>query len=228
MGHIELASPVAHIWFLKSLPSRIGLMLDMTLRDIERVLYFEAFVVIDPGMTAADASASCSPTTSISKPSKSYGDELRRAAWAPKRSTSCCSCIDLEGRGDERLREEHRQTPAPRRSCKKLVEAPEADRGASSNSGNKPGVDGADRAAGVAARSAPAGAARRWPLRDLRSERSLPPRHQPQQPSEAPARAATRPTSSCATKSACCRKRSTRCSTTAAAAAPSPAPTSAR
>jgi len=52
MGHIELASPVAHIWFLKSLPSRIGLMLDMTLREIERVLYFEAFVVIEPGMTA--------------------------------------------------------------------------------------------------------------------------------------------------------------------------------
>src|SRR3972149_889355 len=51
MGHIDLASPVAHIWFLKSLPSRMGLMLDMTLRDIERVLYFEAYVVIDPGMT---------------------------------------------------------------------------------------------------------------------------------------------------------------------------------
>ncbi len=51
MGHIELASPVAHIWFLKSLPSRIGLLLDMTLRDIESVLYFEAFVVVDPGMT---------------------------------------------------------------------------------------------------------------------------------------------------------------------------------
>ena len=51
MGHIELASPTAHIWFLKSLPSRIGLMLDMTLRDIERILYFEAYVVIDPGMT---------------------------------------------------------------------------------------------------------------------------------------------------------------------------------
>ena len=51
MGHIELASPVAHIWFLKSLPSRIGLLLDMTLRDIERVLYFEAYVVIEPGMT---------------------------------------------------------------------------------------------------------------------------------------------------------------------------------
>ncbi len=51
MGHIELASPTAHIWFLKSLPSRIGLMLDMTLRDIERILYFEAYVVVDPGLT---------------------------------------------------------------------------------------------------------------------------------------------------------------------------------
>ena len=54
MGHIELASPVAHIWFLKSLPSRIGLLLDMTLRDIERVLYFESFVVIEPGTTALE------------------------------------------------------------------------------------------------------------------------------------------------------------------------------
>ena len=54
MGHIELASPTAHIWFLKSLPSRIGLMLDMTLRDIERVLYFESFVVTEPGMTTLE------------------------------------------------------------------------------------------------------------------------------------------------------------------------------
>jgi len=52
MGHIDLAAPCAHIWFLKSLPSRLGLVLDMTLRDIERVLYFEAYVVTDPGMTA--------------------------------------------------------------------------------------------------------------------------------------------------------------------------------
>lgn len=54
MGHIELAAPVAHIWFLKSLPSRIGLMLDMTLRDIERILYYESFVVIDPGLTSLE------------------------------------------------------------------------------------------------------------------------------------------------------------------------------
>src|SRR5258705_9323135 len=52
MGHIELASPLAHIWFLKSLPSRIGLLLDMTLKDLERVLYFQNYVVIEPGLTA--------------------------------------------------------------------------------------------------------------------------------------------------------------------------------
>ncbi len=54
MGHIELASPTAHIWFLKSLPSRIGLLLDMTLRDIERILYFESYVVTDPGLTTLE------------------------------------------------------------------------------------------------------------------------------------------------------------------------------
>lgn len=54
MGHIELASPVAHIWFLKSLPSRIGLLLDMTLKDIEKVLYFESFIVVDEGMTSLE------------------------------------------------------------------------------------------------------------------------------------------------------------------------------
>src|SRR5215468_102512 len=54
MGHIELAAPVAHIWFLKSLPSRIGLMLDMPLKDIERVLYFEQYCVVEPGLTSLE------------------------------------------------------------------------------------------------------------------------------------------------------------------------------
>ena len=51
MGHIELASPVAHIWFLKSLPSRIGLMVDLTLKELEKILYFESYVVLEPGTT---------------------------------------------------------------------------------------------------------------------------------------------------------------------------------
>ena len=55
MGHIDLAAPVAHIWFLKSLPSRIGILLDMTLRDLERILYFESYIVLEPGLTSLKA-----------------------------------------------------------------------------------------------------------------------------------------------------------------------------
>ena len=75
MAHIELASPVAHIWFLKSLPSRIGLMLDMTLREIERVLYFEAFVVIDPGMTPLERCTLLSDEAYLDA-IEQYGDEF--------------------------------------------------------------------------------------------------------------------------------------------------------
>ena len=59
MGHIDLATPVAHIWFLKSLPSRIGTLLDMTLKELEKVLYFESYVVIDAGQDAAAATRNC-------------------------------------------------------------------------------------------------------------------------------------------------------------------------
>jgi DNA-directed RNA polymerase subunit beta' len=75
MGHIELASPVAHIWFLKSLPSRIGLLLDMTLRDIERVLYFESFVVVDPGMTDLEVGQLLTDEEYFQK-LEEYGDEF--------------------------------------------------------------------------------------------------------------------------------------------------------
>lgn len=75
MGHIELASPVAHIWFLKSLPSRIGLLLDMTLRDIERVLYFEAFVVVDPGMTELERGQLLNDEVYL-EAMEQYGDEF--------------------------------------------------------------------------------------------------------------------------------------------------------
>ncbi|CAM5357911.1 DNA-directed RNA polymerase subunit beta' [Thauera sp. 28] len=75
MGHIELASPVAHIWFLKSLPSRLGMVLDMTLRDIERVLYFEAFVVVEPGMTPLNRGQLLTEDDYLSKVEE-YGDEF--------------------------------------------------------------------------------------------------------------------------------------------------------
>jgi DNA-directed RNA polymerase subunit beta' len=75
MGHIELASPVAHIWFLKSLPSRLGMILDMPLRDIERVLYFEAYVVTDPGMTPLAKREVLSEDEYTAKRAE-YGDEF--------------------------------------------------------------------------------------------------------------------------------------------------------
>ncbi len=75
MGHIDLAAPCAHIWFLKSLPSRLGLILDMTLRDIERVLYFEAYVIVDPGMTPLKKFAIMSEDDFDAK-RKEFGDEF--------------------------------------------------------------------------------------------------------------------------------------------------------
>jgi DNA-directed RNA polymerase subunit beta' len=75
MAHIELASPVAHIWFLKSLPSRLGMVLDMTLRDIERVLYFEAYVVCDPGMTPLNRGGLLTEDDYLAKVEE-YGDDF--------------------------------------------------------------------------------------------------------------------------------------------------------
>src|SRR6186713_967462 len=81
MGHIELASPVDHIWFLKSLPSRLGMVLDMTLRDIERVLYFEAYVVTDPGMTPLNRCQLLSEDDYLAKVEE-YGDDFSAAMGA--------------------------------------------------------------------------------------------------------------------------------------------------
>ncbi len=75
MGHIDLASPVAHIWFLKSLPSRIGLLLDMTLREIERILYFEAFVVVDAGLTTMEKGQLLTDDTYL-EAIEEHGDEF--------------------------------------------------------------------------------------------------------------------------------------------------------
>ncbi|MFL1482997.1 DNA-directed RNA polymerase subunit beta' [Marinobacter sp. LN3S78] len=107
MGHIELASPVAHIWFLKSLPSRIGMMLDMTLRDIERVLYFESFIVIDPGMTTLERGQLLNDEQYY-EALEEFGDEFdaRMGAEAVK---MLLEDIDLQAEVDQ-LREEIPQT----------------------------------------------------------------------------------------------------------------------
>jgi DNA-directed RNA polymerase subunit beta' len=103
MGHIELASPVAHIWFLKSLPSRIGLLLDMTLRDIERVLYFESFVVVDPGMTDLEIGQLLSDEDYYQK-LEEFGDEFD-ARMGAEAIQALLKALDLESE-TLRLREE--------------------------------------------------------------------------------------------------------------------------
>ncbi len=94
MAHIDLASPVAHIWFLKSLPSRIGLMLDMTLREIERVLYFEAFVVVDPGMTPLERGQLMTDEMYL-EAIEQYGDEFD-ARMGAEAVREMLSTIDLQ------------------------------------------------------------------------------------------------------------------------------------
>ncbi|WP_341675976.1 DNA-directed RNA polymerase subunit beta' [Niveibacterium sp. SC-1] len=103
MGHIELASVVAHIWFLKSLPSRLGMVLDMTLRDIERVLYFEGFVVVDPGMTPLSRGQLLTEDDFIAK-TEEYGDEFS-ALMGAEAVRELLRTIDLP-REIERLRSE--------------------------------------------------------------------------------------------------------------------------
>ena len=103
MGHIELASPVAHIWFLKSLPSRIGLMLDMTLREIERVLYFEAFVVVEPGMTPLERGQLLSDETYL-EAIEEHGDDFD-ARMGAEAVYEMLRTIDLEKEA-AKLREE--------------------------------------------------------------------------------------------------------------------------
>ena len=107
MGHIELASPVAHIWFLKSLPSRIGLLLDMTLRDIERVLYFEAYVVIDPGLTELEKGTLLNDDTYL-EAVELYGDEFD-ARMGAEAVLELLKSIDLN-HGATSLREELNET----------------------------------------------------------------------------------------------------------------------
>ena len=133
MAHIELASPVAHIWFLKSLPSRIGLLLDMTLRDIERVLYFESFVVVDPGMTTLEKYQLLNDEQYY-EALEEFGDEFT-ARMGAEAIRDLLMSIDLEYEINQ-LREEIPQTNSETKIKKlsKRLKLMEAFHG----SGNKP------------------------------------------------------------------------------------------
>ena len=186
MGHIELASPVAHIWFLKSLPSRIGLLLDMTLKDLERILYFENYVVTEPGLTPLKYRELLNEEQYLNALDE-YGDDSFRADIGAEAIRAMLQVIDLNEERP-RLREELRETTFGGQA-QEAGEAPEALR--KLHRVRRPsGMDDPRAGAGDPARAAPAGAARRRPLRHLRPERPLSPRHQPQQPPEAADRAA--------------------------------------
>ena len=133
MGHIELASPVAHIWYLKSLPSRMGLLLDMTLREIERVLYFEAYVVIEPGMTQLERGQLLTEDNYL-EALEQYGDEFE-AKMGAEAVRELLSNIDVKQEFEE-LRDEIPRTKSETKLKKlskrlKLLEAFQ-------RSGNKP------------------------------------------------------------------------------------------
>jgi DNA-directed RNA polymerase subunit beta' len=126
MGHIELASPVAHIWFLKSLPSRIGLLLDMTLKDLEKVLYFESYVVTEPGLTPLKQHQLLNEEEYV-KAQEEYGEEAFTAGIGAEAMQKLLAAINLEEE-KERLRGELRETTADTKRKKlvkrlKLVEA---------------------------------------------------------------------------------------------------------
>jgi DNA-directed RNA polymerase subunit beta' len=100
MGHIELAAPVAHIWFLKSLPSRIGLMLDMTLRDLERILYFEQYVVIEPGLTDLKHGQLLTEEEFLDRQDE-YGEDAFRAGIGAESIREMLAGIDLEAEAEQ-------------------------------------------------------------------------------------------------------------------------------
>ena len=102
MGHIQLAAPVAHVWFLKSLPSRIGLMLDITLKDLERVLYFEKYIVIEPGMTDLSHGRLMSETEYLEAQDE-YGEDSFRVGIGAEAIREMLAAVDL-GVEAERLR----------------------------------------------------------------------------------------------------------------------------
>jgi DNA-directed RNA polymerase subunit beta' len=126
MGHIELASPVAHIWFLKSLPSRIGLLLDMTLKDLERILYFENFVVVDPGLSALTEGQLLGEEEYLDAQDE-YGEDNFKAMIGAEAIKEMLTALDMEEE-KETIREDLRTTGSEAKRKKlvkrlKLVEA---------------------------------------------------------------------------------------------------------
>ena len=180
MGHIDLAAPVAHIWFLRSLPSRIGTLLDMTLKELEKVLYFECYIVTDAGETPLQYKELLTERK-YREAREQYGDAFK-AEMGAEAVRSLLGQLTLDKLAEE-LRAEMKATAseARRKKVAKRLKVVNAFR----DSGNKPEWMILDDPAGHSARPPSARSARRRPLRHLRSQRSVSARDQPQQPLEA-------------------------------------------
>ena len=223
-GHIDLATPVAHIWFLKSLPSRIGNILDIPLTKLEKVLYCEAYIVIDPKDSGLEERELLSEER-FDQLVDELGPEAFVAGMGAEAIKELLSRIDPVGRGpraayrDRRRHQrgqaqEGRQAPARRRGVPQQRQQARVDDARTSSRSSRRTCARSSRstaAASPARTSTTCTVASSTATTASSASRSSPPRR-----------------SSSATRSGCCRRPSTPCSTTAAAARPSPAPTSAR
>ncbi len=180
LGHITLATPVSHVWFFKGLPSRIGHLLDISLRDLERVLYFEAYVVVEPGDTELKQNQLLTEDL-YRKAREEHGPVKFRAQMGAEAIKELLKRVNIEKLAGRAARQDARRAVGAEEA--EVRQAPEGRR-LVPEVHEQAGVDDPRRDPGHSARAAASGAARWRPVRDLGPERSLSPRHQPQQPVE--------------------------------------------
>ena len=182
MGHIDLAAPVAHIWFLKSLPSRIGLLLDMQLKRLERILYFEAYVVVEPGLTPLEKFQLLTEDELLEAQDE-YGEDAFSAGIGAEAVKIMLMDLDLEQERKDLLEELEttKSTLKPKKIIKRLkvVES-------FIESKNRPEWMILDIIPVIPPELRPLVPLDGGRFRDVRPQRSVSPRHQPQQPAETP------------------------------------------
>ena len=180
MGHIELAAPVVHIWFFKAMPSRLGTLLDMKTTSLERIIYFQDYVVVDPGDTPLKERQLLTEEE-FRKASEQYGEGSFQADMGAEAVRKLLMRLDLVALSKQ-LRQELVETSSKQKikDLTKRLKVVEALR----DSDNRPEWMVLDVHPGHPAGPASAGAARFGQLRHQRLERPLPPHHQPQQPAQ--------------------------------------------
>jgi DNA-directed RNA polymerase subunit beta' len=218
MGHIELAAPVVHIWFFKAMPSRLGTLLDMKTTSLEKIIYFQDYVVIDPGETPLKERQLLTEDEY-----RHYRDRatatLRSGHGAPRRQEAAGKAQpgrrvrDLRERLDKEMLAGEKASKQRIKELVKRLKTVEALR----DSDNKCEWMVLECIPVIPPDLRPARAAGQRQLRHQRPERPVPPHHQPQQPAQEAGRPERARRSSSATRSGCCSSPSTRCSTTTGA-----------